>query len=174
MFKHHKNLKSGIDLNNIFSLYGLEHDKLLTIFLQKIILHLPYPIIKMFEKPVFIKYCIIGCFGVSLDFIVFSVLTNLFDMYYQYANIISVNCGIINNFFWNRTWTFSCKDQSLKRFISFYIVGLIGLFLSSLFLYFFVDIFKFNVLLGKTITIILVVLIQFNLNKYITFTKVSK
>lgn len=156
-------------MDSIFSQYGFKKDKPLTVLMQKVILCLPCPIIKMFEKPIFIKYCVIGCFGVSLDFVVFTVLMNVFDIYYQYANVVSVNCGIVNNFFWNRSWTFSCKDHALRRFISFYLVGLIGLFLSSLFLYFFVDIFKFNVLLGKAITIILVVLIQFNLNKYITF-----
>ena len=59
----------------------------------------------------FIKYAVIGVTGVSIDFLVFYLLTEYAGMYYQYANAISVTCGITNNFIWNAIYNFKVKDK---------------------------------------------------------------
>ena len=116
-----------------------------------------------------IKYGIIGCFCVGIDFIVYWLLVQIVKMPYLYANIISVHCGIFVSFFLNRQFTFKVKNKTLLRFISFYIIGLTGLAISSGLLFFLVEKIELNELVSKAFTVIVVALIQFLLNKYISF-----
>ena len=51
----------------------------------------------------------------------------------------------------------------------FFAVGIFGMFLSSVLLHFFIDTLNLNELLSKLASIIIVVIIQFILNKYISF-----
>ena len=116
-----------------------------------------------------IKYGIIGCICVGIDFLVYWLLVQIVKMPYLYANVISVHCGIFTSFFLNRHFTFKVKNKTLLRFISFYIIGLIGLAISSGMLIFLVEMLKLNELISKALTVFVVALIQFLLNKYISF-----
>lgn len=122
----------------------------------------------------FLKYSIIGCMGVTIDFIVFTILTQYFSMFYQYANAISVSCGITNNFFFNAFFNFKKNDKLFMRFISFYTVGLIGLGISAAMLYIFIDILNVNEIISKVIIIFIVTIVQFFCNKLITFRTFNK
>ena len=116
-----------------------------------------------------ILYGIIGGLSVSIDFAVFGLLTHFFPEYYLLANIVSVNCGIINSFLMNRHFNFKVKNKSVFRFMVFYIVGMIGLLISSGMLYLMVNMADMNLLVSKVVTIFVVTLFQFTLNKNVTF-----
>jgi len=116
-----------------------------------------------------IKYGIIGCFCAGLDFCVFWLLTHTTEISYLYANAISVHCGIFASFFLNRQFTFQVKNKTFLRFLSFYMIGLIGLAISSGMLIFLIEKIDLNELVSKVITVIVVALMQFLLNKYISF-----
>lgn len=124
---------------------------------------------KKYKK--FLKYCVIGCSGALLDFIFFTILTNQFSLHYQFANIISVSFGITNNFLLNAFLNFKVSDNLFKRFLTFYSIGIIGLLISSLILFVLVEKLSCNVLISKFLTIFVVTLVQFSLNKLITFKK---
>ena len=76
---------------------------------------------------------------------------------------------IFTSFLLNRTFNFKVKDKVTQRFLSFYIVGLIGLGISEGLLYLMVNIGDCSELFSKLISVIVVALVQFILNKYITF-----
>ncbi len=118
-----------------------------------------------------IKYCIIGCSGALLDFIVYTILIKAFGMNYLLANALSVTAGITNNFFLNAYLNFKVTDNMFKRFISFYLVGMLGLLISEILLYLLVDIMIMNSIIAKIITIFVITIVQFILNKTITFKK---
>lgn len=118
-----------------------------------------------------ILYGAIGSLCSALDFSIFSLLCLLQGLPYLWANIFSTHVGIFASFWLNRSYNFKMKDKTPIRFLSFYAVGLIGLGLSSLCLWLMVDTAKWNELLCKLITIVLVAFTQFILNKYITFRK---
>ena len=120
----------------------------------------------------FLLYAIIGGFCAALDFGVYSALC--FILPYLWANVISTHCGIFCSFLLNRQYNFKVKDKTIKRFFSFYTVGLLGLGISSLLLYILVDIAHFNELICNLLTIVIVAIIQFLLNKFITFKNTSK
>lgn len=122
----------------------------------------------------FIKYSLIGVTGVTLDITIFYLLYQKLGMYYQVANIISVSCGITNNFLLNSFLNFKMKDKLFKRFIQFYSVGLFGLGISAGLLFLFVEQLHIIEIVAKLMTIAVVTIIQFNLNKRITFKGYDK
>jgi putative flippase GtrA len=124
---------------------------------------------KKYQK--FIVYSVIGLSGVFLDLLIFLLLFNLFSFDKNIATSISTSCGIINNFCWNIIFNFKTFDKIIIRFISFFGVGLVGLLLTFIIFYIFVDKIGLNTNIVKVASIVVVVLVQFNLNKLISFRK---
>jgi len=121
----------------------------------------------------FILYGIIGVISAGLDFMIYSMFCHS-GVNYQIANIISTHCGIFCSFLLNRHFNFKVKDKVVKRFLSFYVIGLIGLALTWLLLLIFVEMMGTNELIAKLIAIFAVAIVQFILNKFITFKKSKK
>jgi putative flippase GtrA len=109
--------------------------------------------------------------GASLDFIIFSALTIRGGIYHLTANIISVSAGIVTNFFLNYFFNFKSQGNMLLRLLSFYAVGISGLFFSLLLLWLLIDYARFPVLPVKAATIFLVTVVQYTLNKTISFRR---
>lgn len=116
-----------------------------------------------------ILYGIIGGFCAALDFGIYTLLCHFGVLPYLWANIISIHIGIFISFILNRSINFKVKDKVTTRFLSFYAVGLVGLGISELMLYLMVTKGGWNEIVCKLISIVVVALIQFFLNKYITF-----
>lgn len=121
----------------------------------------------------FILYGIIGCICSGTDFAVYSALVYL-SVNMLLANIIGVNTGIILSFYLNRKYNFKVGDRTLRRFFSFYCVGLVGLCVSTALLYGLVTIYGLNEYYSKIFTIFVVAVLQFILNKTITFKETEK
>jgi len=117
----------------------------------------------------FIIYSIIGVSGATLDFIIFLILFNKFHINKNFATAISTTFGITNNFFWNIKFNFKVKDNLKKRFLSFYSIGIVGLFMTFAIFFIFVDKLHFNTNLIKLFSIVFVVIAQYSLNKRISF-----
>ena len=118
-----------------------------------------------------ILYGLIGGFCAALEFAVYTVLCEFDIMPYLWANVISIHVGIFTSFVLNRSVNFKVKDKAAVRFLSFYTVGLVGLGISELMLYLMVTVGGMNELVCKLVSIVVVALIQFVLNKYITFKR---
>lgn len=121
----------------------------------------------------FIFYVIFGLSSVILDYLVFKILITFFKFTFIIANIISVNVGIINSFLLNYKLNFKTTNNLFLRFISFYTIGLLGLLLSSLLLFYLIEILQIEVIISKCITIIIVSFFQFIFNLTITFKKIK-
>lgn len=116
-----------------------------------------------------ILYGIIGSFTSALDFVVFTFLSKYIGIYYIVANCVSVLVGITTSFVLNRSINFKVKDKTGKRFLIFLTVGLCGLLMSNLILYVGIDMLNGDKLIVKLASIVLVVGLQFILNKFVTF-----
>ena len=116
-----------------------------------------------------ILYGIIGCCTASLDFLIFTGLTQFTSIHYIIANVISCSTGILCSFLLNRKYNFKVTDHTMRRMVVFFSVGIFGLFLSSVILHFCVDDLNWGELISKLTSIVIVVIIQFFLNKYISF-----
>ena len=122
----------------------------------------------------FIKYALIGVTGVSIDMFLFYILHKQVGIHYQFANIISVSCGITNNFMLNAFFNFKMKDKLIQRFFQFYSIGLFGLLISAGLLYLFIEQFFIQEIVAKLMTVAVVTIVQFNLNKLVTFRGYNK
>lgn len=118
-----------------------------------------------------ILYGVIGGCCAALDFGVYTALCYKGIMPYLVANIISIHVGIFTSFVLNRSINFKVKDKTATRLLSFYTVGLSGLGISELMLYLLVSIGGLNELVCKLLSIVVVALVQFFLNKHITFRR---
>lgn len=118
-----------------------------------------------------ILYGIIGTFAASIDFVIFTLLTQYTSIYHILANCLSVITGISTSFYLNRSLNFKVKDKTGKRFMIFLFIGLSGLLLSNIILYLGIDIFSGDEIIVKLASIAIVAFFQFLLNKFITFKK---
>ena len=116
-----------------------------------------------------ILYGIIGGLCAALDFGIYTILGLWIP--YLWANIISVHSGIILSFVLNRQFNFKVKDKTAQRASIFYLVGLSGLGLSELLIFVFSKRMGYGYVVVKLVTVFVVALYQFVLNKFITFKK---
>lgn len=120
-----------------------------------------------------VKYVLIGILGLVVDFGTYCILTDI-NINVEIANMISSTCGIINNFFWNSYTNFKVHNRMFLRFISYFLVGQITTVFTTISLFIFATKLGFSHLIVKVIATIVATLIQFVLNKFVTFRKNSK
>lgn len=118
----------------------------------------------------FYLYCLCGVISVAVDYLIyyFSVTSGV---WYQTANFLGYICGTLVSFFLNRKITFATYDKLPIRLMIFFGVAMIGLAISSLILLVTIDSFLLDERLAKILTFPFVVVIQFSLNRLITFNK---
>ena len=116
-----------------------------------------------------ILYGIIGCCSSGLDFLLYTLFVSVFGWHYVISNSLSVIAGITTSFTLNRNYNFKVKDKTRQRFSIFLTVGLCGMLLSNLILWCCIDKLDLSKIVSKLLSIVLVVLVQFLINKYITF-----
>ena len=133
-----------------------------------------------FIKTIFVRfhdlilYGIIGCLSSGLDFCVYTFLVRIIGMNYLLANCISVVIGITTSFTLNRKYNFKVTDRTFRRFAIFFTVGICGMLLSNLILYVCIDKLMMDSIVSKLLSIVFVVLIQFLINKFVTFKKINE
>lgn len=119
----------------------------------------------------FVLYCIIGASGVTLDFLVYSLLVGQARVNYEIANAAGYFCGTVLSFILNTLFNFKTRDWLAARFLSFCGVAFLGWISSAGILYVTVGELGWNKYLAKLGTITVIVLLQYNLNRLISFRK---
>jgi len=77
----------------------------------------------------FLRFAVVGSIGAIVDFGIFNIQVSLFHVPAVIASIISFICAVINNFTWNRFWTYpDSRGKSVgKQIVQFFIINTIGL-----------------------------------------------
>ena len=119
----------------------------------------------------FFLYAICGGTGVLTDFAIYYLVVEL-GLWYQGANILGYFGGTLISFFLNRLITFKVKDQPLKRLFAFLGVASLGFLASAGMLFVFVDLLSFDPKISKLLSLPVVVIIQFLINRKFTFGKI--
>ena len=120
-------------------------------------------------KSKFLKYGIVGVLGLVVDMGIFYLLHEVLQVNYIVSNVISSSLAVIHNFILNSLFTFKVKDKLLKRFVSFYTIALVGMAMSSGLLILMIDGMKMESMVAKMISVLVVAVIQYFLNKKLTF-----
>lgn len=121
----------------------------------------------------FIIYSIIGFCGLFVDIGSFLIMTKLFGINYLIANTISMSLGIVNNFILNVFFNFKTKDRLLTRFISFAAIGISGMFITNFILYIFVEKVGIDEAIVKILSLGVIVVYQYNMNRMISFREMK-
>jgi len=76
-----------------------------------------------------VKFGIVGVLNTGVDLGAYFVLTRWLGMagLPVEAKAISYSLGIVNSFFWNRTWTFRSQTSAWRTFAPFVLANLVGL-----------------------------------------------
>lgn len=85
------------------------------------------------EAKRFIKFAIVGTTGAVVDFGLLNFGILVLGLPKAVANTISFSAAVVNNFLWNRLWTFP-ESRSLppaSQFWKFSLVSLVGYFLNQ-------------------------------------------
>lgn len=121
-----------------------------------------------FKNKKFIFYAFFGGMGVLTDLSSYTLLV-LISINYQVANAIGYASGTLVSFFLNRKFTFKVKDKIVKRLLSFFGVATLGYVSSAILLYISVENLNINEFVAKILTLFFVLILQYSLNKKITF-----
>jgi len=80
------------------------------------------------ERTRFLKFAVVGSIGALVDFAVFNILTRFLLVSPVLASVISFTVAVLNNFIWNRYWTYpdSRSKPLSNQLTSFGIINLIG------------------------------------------------
>lgn len=131
----------------------------------------------------FIRYSFVGFIATAADMLVFHILSNVISINHIISNSISFICGLVVNYVLSRRWVFNAAAGfSIKEFIMFSLIGVIGLGLSDMILYILVDLgillwfihldsIEYIKLISKCIAVIIVLMWNFIARKKIVFNK---
>jgi len=146
----------------------------------------------------FFKFAIVGTIGAVVDFTVLNIMKWIFEqvglgegwggslephqIQLAAANTISFSAAVLNNFTWNRLWTFpESRQRPLGRqLVQFSIVNIIGLVINTVLLLF-MDRYVFSNLVGprlsynlaKAFAIVVVLFWNFGINRMWTYRDIK-
>jgi putative flippase GtrA len=119
----------------------------------------------------FLLYCVIGMSGTLLDFTVYSLLLKSRLLDYQGANAIGYASGTLLSFTLNARFNFRVTDRMARRLICFFGVALVGWSISAWLLHELIHNWHYNKYLSKLGALVVVMLVQYNLNRWFSFRK---
>lgn len=108
-----------------------------------------------------LKFGIVGGLAFIIDYGIFALLTQVFNVYHLIAQIISFSISLIFNYYASIKFVFDAKKQGVKEITTFIIFSLIGLGINEILLYIGVDIMHFHELIIKLLATIIVMVFNF-------------
>jgi putative flippase GtrA len=127
----------------------------------------------LLQNKQFLLYCMIGGCGTVLDFSIYTLLVKFAGLHYQAANAISYASGTMLSFVLNARFNFRVSDKIPHRFACFFGVALLGWAASAVLLHLLIAQLHFGKYISKLAALIVVVLIQYNLNRQLSFRKIG-
>jgi putative flippase GtrA len=81
------------------------------------------------ERIRFLKFSFVGVTGTIVDFGIMNLANLVFHLPLVWAQAISFSAGVVNNFLWNRYWTYpESRSQNAKRQLAkFSLINIVGI-----------------------------------------------
>ncbi len=122
------------------------------------------------KTTLFLKYSLVGFSGVLVDVGILAFLVEIVKTNVLIGNVFSFFLATLNNYTWNRLWTFRSKElKVLRQYFKFVLVSLGGILISTALLYVLIYQLHLWYLAAKLLTIVMIGLWNFLLNKNWTF-----
>jgi len=123
----------------------------------------------LLQKKRFLLYCAIGSAGCGLDFCLYSQLVHAGVAGYQAANAIGYASGTLLSFVLNAWFNFRVTDRIAARLVRFFGVAGLGWLVSAGLLRGLIGGWHWNQYAAKLAVLGVVVLLQYNLNRRVSF-----
>ena len=108
--------------------------------------------------------------GIGIDFFITWLCKEKIGINKYISNAIGFSFAVVNNFLWNRYWTFGANNQPFaEQFLKFVLIAVVGLILNSLLLFLIVRFLQINFYVTKLLVIGLVFFWNFFMNYLFTF-----
>ena len=118
----------------------------------------------------FIRFGIVGCSGMLVDFGVTWLCKEKLRWNKYLSNSLGFVLAATNNYVWNRLWTFESESEAVVReYLSFVVIATIGLALNNLIVYLLHERLHLHFYLSKLIAVGCVTLWNFSMNYVFTF-----
>jgi dolichol-phosphate mannosyltransferase len=133
-------------------------------------------IVKEFELPRFLKFCLVGGSGILVNMFFFWIFYKKLEIYSLFASFLAIQIAILNNFIWNDKWTWREKRKPgiknfFKRLGKFAITSNLTSASGNLLgIWFFLNILKWHYLFANFLAISLGVILNFLINHYWTYS----
>jgi putative flippase GtrA len=102
-----------------------------------------------------LRFGAVGASGYIVNLVVFAVCVHMLSIDYRVASVIAFVVAVLNNFWWNRHWTFAAKEaHPVGQAIRFFTVSLIAFGFSLCVLVFLVDGLGFDEVVAQSIAVI--------------------
>ena len=118
----------------------------------------------------FFYYAVIGIFCATIDLVVFHFLIML-SRRLEIINFVSTLFGVSLSYILNARLTFKNYIRTKGSLLRYFVVGTVGYFISTLFLIIFVSAFRFSPITAKVLSIPIISILQFMLNRTWSFKK---
>lgn len=117
------------------------------------------------------RYIFVGGAAFIVDFGSLFILTDFFGIYYLVSAAIAFILGLIVNYLLSISWVFNNRklNSSTMEFGVFSLIGMVGLGLNEVFIWFFTAEVGFYYLISKIISAIIVLFWNFFARKYVLF-----
>jgi putative flippase GtrA len=119
----------------------------------------------------FFRYIFVGGVAFIVDFTSLYVLTDFFGIYYLYSAAAAFILGLVVNYFISISWVFNKRKLNSKtiEFSVFAMIGIIGLGLNEIFIWFFTDELNLFYLVSKILAAIIILFWNFFARKITLF-----
>jgi putative flippase GtrA len=79
------------------------------------------------------RFATVGVSGYTVNLAVFAACVHVFSIDYRISGVIAFAVSVINNFWWNRHWTFAAKqDPPVPQGVRFFTVSLAAFALTEM------------------------------------------
>ena len=117
------------------------------------------------------RYLFVGGAAFIVDFLSLFVLTDFFGIYYLISAAIAFILGLVANYLLSISWVFN-KRKLNKRHIEFGVfalIGIVGLGLNEVFIWFFTQDLQIYYLISKILAAVIILFWNFFARKFILF-----
>jgi putative flippase GtrA len=119
----------------------------------------------------FLKFGVVGFSGLIVDFGVTYLCKEKLKIHKYISSSLGFIVATTTNYTLNRYWTFNNHDAaSITQFGKFFVISLVGLFLSNTLIYLLNDKLKWNFYVAKACAIVIISLWNFFANYLYTFS----
>lgn len=125
----------------------------------------------MNEMKTFLKFGTVGVLNTGITIISYMFLVYI-GVNYLFANVMAYGLGVLNSYYWNRSWVFKASQETAKQyvFMKFVLVNLLTLGITTGILYIFVQHLHINAIIAQVVATGVGLVFNFSLNKKWTFT----